>query len=75
MIILLILMFGALGLIDIPQLVKNMRWRELAVYSVLMALAFTLILLRMLNVDVPNPVKDTQYVVRWFFEQMHLTYD
>lgn len=75
MIILLILMFGALGLIDIPQLVKNRRWRELAVYSVLMALAFTLILLRMLNVDVPNPVKDTQYVVRWFFEQMHLTYD
>lgn len=75
MIILLILAFGILGLIDIPQLVKNRRWRELAVYSVLMALAFTLILLRMLNVDVPNPVKDTQYVVRWFFEQMHLTYD
>jgi hypothetical protein len=75
MIFLLILMFGALGLVDVPQLVKGRRWWELAVYAVLMALAFTLILLRALDVDVPNPVKDTQYVVKWVFEQMHLTYD
>ncbi|NCB50447.1 MAG: hypothetical protein EOM54_01010 [Clostridia bacterium] len=75
MIFLLVMGYAVLALIDLPQLYKNRRWWEFFVCSVLMALAFTLTVLMMLNVEVPNPVRTTQYVVRWLFEQIHLTYD
>lgn len=75
MIFLLILGFAALIPFDGPRLIKEKSWRELVIYIIIMALAFAVPLLRILDVKIPNPVRETQYTVKWIFEQLHLTYD
>lgn len=75
MIFLMTLGFAAVSLFDLPRLIKEKYWRELAVYALILVLAFTLAVLQLLNVPVPNPVKDTQYLVQRIFRLLHLTYD
>ena len=67
MIILLTAVFAGMVLIEVPRLAKKKYWRELAVYSILMALAFVVCLLYALHVDIPNPVKNTQYYIKDLF--------
>jgi uncharacterized membrane protein len=67
MIVLLIAVFAGMILIEVPRLAKKKYWRELAVYSLLMALAFAVCLLYTLHVDIPNPVKNTQYYIKNLF--------
>lgn len=74
MVFLVIIIYAALALIDVPRLIKKKYWRDLIVYSALMALAVMATLFRVLDVNVPNPVRQTQYVAKWLFEQIHLTY-
>lgn len=72
MIFLLTLAFICLTLYEIPDLIKKRFWKELAVVSFLLSLAFIISILKILKVDIPNPVKDVQY---WVKNLMHLSYD
>jgi hypothetical protein len=72
MIFLLIAAFIILILIEVPKLVREKSWRELAAYSVLMSIAFVVSLLYTLHIEIPNPVRDTQYLVK---SLLHLSYD
>lgn len=75
MIFIIILGFVALTLIDLPPLIKKNHRRELIIYSMLMILALTMAILQSLDIEMPNPVKDSQYWVKSLFAQLHLTYD
>ncbi len=72
MIALLILLFAILIPIDLPGLIRARSWRELTVYSVLITAAFVICLLYILRIPIPNPVRDTQYLVK---KLLHLSYD
>ncbi|AHF06467.1 hypothetical protein [Desulfitobacterium metallireducens] len=69
---LLIVAFIGLILFEVPGLIRDKSWRELAVYTFLMSIAFMLSLLLTLNITVPNPVRDTQYFVK---NLLHLSYE
>ena len=72
MIFLLVLAYAVLIAFEVPKLVREKSWRELVAYSVLMSLAFALCVLKILNIEVWNPVKTTQYFVKSLW---HLSYD
>lgn len=72
MIGLLIIVFVILIWFEVPKLIRGKNWRELAAYSVLMLLAFTVCITQILNISIPNPVRDTQYLIK---NLMHLSYD
>ncbi|AHF09461.1 hypothetical protein DEHRE_04720 [Dehalobacter restrictus DSM 9455] len=64
MIFLLTIAFVAIGLFEIPALVRNKHWRELAVFSVFFVLAFILALLQAADVKIPSPVKGMEYLFK-----------
>lgn len=72
MIFLLIAAFICIILYEVPTLIKNKYWKELAVFSFLISMAFVISLTQILKIEIPNPVKDTQYFVK---KLMHLSYD
>lgn len=72
MVFLLIISFMFLIMCEVPGLIKNKYWKELIAFSVLMSIAFTISLLYTLGINIPNPVKNTQYFVK---NLMHLSYD
>jgi hypothetical protein len=72
MIFLLIAVFVFIILYEVPQLVRNKYWRELAVFSFLLSMAFFISLMEILKIEIPNPVRDVQYLVK---SLMHLSYD
>jgi hypothetical protein len=72
MIFLLIAVFTGIVLYEVPGLIRNKYWYELGVFSFLLAIAFVISLLYSLNIKVPNPVKETQYIVKYL---LHLSYD
>ena len=72
MIFLLIITFIGLILFEVPGLIREKSWRELAVYTFLISIAFVISLLEILNIKLPNPVKETQYFVK---NLLHLSYE
>lgn len=72
MIFLFSAVFLILVLTEVPKLIREKSWRELTAYSVLMALAFLVCAAGILNIEIPNPVKDWQYFVK---NLLHLSYD
>lgn len=64
MIFLLIPAFIILILFEVPGLIRTKSWRDFAVYSIIMSLAFVISLLEILHVKIPNPVRETQYFVQ-----------
>jgi hypothetical protein len=46
-----------LALTEIPAMVKRKHWRDLAVFSALSLMVFTVTLLLLMNVDVPSPLR------------------
>jgi len=64
MIVLLSAGFVILVLMEGPGLIREKSWRELVAYSVLMSVAFAVSLLHILHIEIPNPVRDTQYLVQ-----------
>lgn len=72
MIFLLIALFICMILYEVPELVKNKYWKELAVFSILISIAFIISLAYVMNVEIPNPVRDTQYFVK---DLLHLSYE
>ena len=62
--ILLVLAFILLALFEVPGLIKKKHWRELIVFSVILTLAFVISFYQFKDIDIPNPVRDTQYFVK-----------
>ena len=65
--IMLVLAFAILVLIEVPKLIKKKHWRELIVFSVILALAFVTSIYQLKDIEIPNPVRDTQYFVKSLF--------
>ena len=65
--IMLVLAFAILVLIEVPKLIKKKHWRELIVFSVILALAFVTSIYQLKDIEIPNPVRDTQYFVKILF--------
>lgn len=65
--VLLVLGVVALGLYEVPDLVRNGLWRELFAFVVATGLAFTLALLMLLGASIPNPVAWLDKGAEWIF--------
>jgi hypothetical protein len=61
---LLILAFLGVALFEVPNLIRNKHWRELTFFSAFLAFAFLLSLLQILNVELPNPIRGIQYLIK-----------
>lgn len=72
MVFLLIAVFIFMILYEAPGLIRKRQWKELFVFSFLISIAFFISLMQLLKIEIPNPVKDTQYFVK---KLLHLSYD
>ncbi|HBW35597.1 MAG: hypothetical protein VR66_25730 [Peptococcaceae bacterium BRH_c23] len=71
MIFLLISVFIGIILFEVPSLIRNKHWRERVVFSSLLFLAFILTSLQTVGVQLPNPSKGIDFLVR---DVLHLNY-
>ena len=58
--LLVFLAFAGIGAIDLPDMVRNKRWRDLVVYSIIFLLVLALGVLVASGVKVPSPIKAIQ---------------
>lgn len=65
--IMLVLAFIIMALIEVPGLVRKKHWRELAVFSVILTLAFVISVYQVKDIEILNPARDTQYFVKSLF--------
>lgn len=56
-----------MALIEVPGLVRKKHWRELAVFSVILTLAFVISVYQVKDIEILNPARDTQYFVKSLF--------
>jgi len=63
-ILILVLLFAGLALIAIPKLMRKKQWPELITSSVLLSIGFLLSLLQIIGVDVPNPNKGIENLIK-----------
>jgi predicted MFS family arabinose efflux permease len=70
---LLMVFFGFAGIaaLDLPGMIKNRLWRDLAIYLVIFVLVLTLAALMALGVEVPSPIKMIQVLYR---DVLHLSF-
>jgi hypothetical protein len=61
----LVLVLAVVCLYEIPSLVRQKLWRELAAFLCVSGLAFTLALLMMIGVDTPNPLTWLEAAAKW----------
>lgn len=71
MIILLMITFAVIGIIEVPGLVKQKHWRDLAVFSAFFIFAFILALLQSMGIKIPSPIKGIVYLIK---DVLHLNY-
>lgn len=71
MIVLLIVVFAGTILYEVPDLIKNGHWRDLTIFSILTVAAFTVSILYIYNIPLPNPVKGQEYLIK---DVLHLNY-
>ncbi|HHY61936.1 MAG TPA: hypothetical protein PLM91_04510 [Bacillota bacterium] len=64
-IVLLVLAVVVLGFYEAPDLIRNKLWRELAVFVFAVGLDFTLALLMLLGVNIPNPAIWIDKAAKW----------
>jgi hypothetical protein len=62
--VLLVAMTAVLILIEVPSLWKRKQIKDLWVFSSLLFLGIGLVIMRFLNLHVPNPVNGIDYVLR-----------
>ncbi len=62
--LLVIIAFAAIAALDLPQMVKNKRWRDLSIYAGIFVLVFALGVLVALGVEIPSPIKAAQAFYR-----------
>lgn len=58
--LLVVVAFAGIGALDLPQMIKNKRWRDLGVYSVIFLLVFVLGMFVASGAKVPSPIKAAQ---------------
>lgn len=63
MIFLVIIAFALIALWDFPDLIKNKKWYEVTVLSILYVCVFTLAVLQAFGVTLPSPAKGIQKLV------------
>lgn len=61
--IIVIIIFGVIGVTEIVPLVRDKKKKELIVYSIFFSMAFVLMLLFSLEVEIPQISKGIQAVV------------
>ena len=66
-IFLCIFIYIALVFICIPSVTKKKQWGKVVIISVLLTAGFTLSLLQILGVDVPNPNKGIESIIKLIF--------
>ena len=59
----LLLIYTAVAWFNIPGLLRQKAWGELAAFSFFFAAAFILGLLYVLDIPVPNPMRGLQYII------------
>ncbi len=64
MIIELIILYAAVCFVQIPRLIKKKQKRMLLTVLIILIVAFGISVLQIENIDFPNPVKDSQFVVK-----------
>ncbi|WP_110955514.1 hypothetical protein [Anaerosinus massiliensis] len=64
---LLICAFIFIGLVELPPLLKKKQRGELIAFLVLFFIGFTLNLLYVLDVNVPNPNKGIEYLIKLMY--------
>jgi heme/copper-type cytochrome/quinol oxidase subunit 1 len=60
---LLIAVFAAMALYQVPLLIREKLWRELAAFSFIWILAFSLSLLLTLGVELPSPTDGIERII------------
>ena len=63
-ILMLISAFIFIAWLEIPQLLKKKHWNELATFVVLFVIGFTLSFLHSIDVNLPNPNKGIEYLIK-----------
>lgn len=63
--------FAGIAVINLPGMVKNKQWRDIAVYSAVFLLIFTFGVLLSLDAKVPSPIKAIQ---TFFRDVLHLSF-
>ena len=71
MIILLIIAFALIAFLDLPKLIKQKQWKDLAVFLFFFIFAFTVAFLHTIGIAIPSPIKGIQYVIK---DILHLSY-
>lgn len=68
--IILLLIYTFIAWLNIPGLIRQKAWGDLAAFSVLYVAAFVLGLLYVLDIPIPNPMKALQYIISdlWGFK-------
>ena len=62
-ILMVIIIFAVIIYFQVPPLAKKKLWGELAVYLVILSIGFTLSLLQMMDVKIPNPNDGITYII------------
>ena len=69
-VLLLIFAFTSIALIDIPGILRKKLWGELAIFSILLVIGFTLSLLQVIGVKLPNPNRSIESLINWCFHKI-----
>jgi len=65
MLVAVILGFGLIALIDVVPLMRRKKWRAVAAFSTAFAIALTLAVLKMLNVQMPSVMYAWRDLIQW----------
>lgn len=60
----LFLIFAGIAFYEIPGLLRKKQWPELITSSVLLMIGFMLSFLQLIGVNVPNPNKGIEYLIK-----------
>lgn len=61
--ILVVGVFALLALSDFPPIIKEKKWYELAILSVLYLCVLSLAILQSMQIHIPSPMKGAQFVI------------
>ncbi|RKL61673.1 hypothetical protein DXT63_15560 [Thermoanaerobacteraceae bacterium SP2] len=64
MILLLLLLFAGVVLMEVPGMVKNKMWRELAVFFIFLVVGMGLSIPQVLGLKIPNPTKAIEAIFK-----------
>lgn len=61
--IFLLLIYAFIAVLNIPGMIKEKEWRELAVFSIFYAAGFLLGLLYVLDIPIPSPMEGLDHLI------------